>query len=508
VKLTLPAGISTDPLNYPRPDRMTFAFAPGKELLVYEGKVGITTALDVPADFAGSRVRIEAVMRYQACNDATCLPPATVQTELLVPVTVAVAVPTPIRPGSTSLAPRRAVGFDVGAWIAARGLLVTLLAVALLGLGLNLTPCVYPLISVTVAYFGMQGRERSARVTALALIYVLGITVSFSVLGVAAALSGGVFGAALQRPPVVIGIAVVLVALALSSFGLYQLRPPAWLMRRVGGAAHGAFGAFFMGLTMGVVAAPCVGPVVLGLLVFVGTRQSVWLGWQLFFALGLGMGVPYVALATAAGSLQRLPRAGEWLVWIERLFGVALLALAGYFVGPLLPKTLGRFLLPGLVGLGGIYLGFLDPSARRVRSFRSIQRVTGIIAAIVAVWLALPQRAESAIRWQPLEGSSLQTTRGDGRPAIIDFVADWCIPCHEMEGTTFTDPLVRKEAERFRMLKADITMETEETSALTDRYAVRGVPTVIFIDSSGAEVRRLVGYVGPEEMLGVMRSVR
>ena len=509
VKFVLPPGISTDTLNYPRPDRETFAFAPGKELLVYEGKVGMTTALNVPAEFPGHRVRIAATLRYQACNAATCLPPATADAELIVPVSATVAPPVPVAvPRSAAKTPPGVIGFDVGSWMSSHGLLVTWLAVVLLGLGLNLTPCVYPLISVTIAYFGTQARGRSTPVTALAVVYVLGITVSFSAVGVAAAFSGGMFGAALQRPVVLVFIATVLVALALSSFGLYQLQPPAWLMRRVSGSAHGAAGAFFMGLTMGIVAAPCVGPVILGLLIFVGAQQSVWLGLQLFFALGLGMGLPYLGLATAAGSLQRLPRSGDWLIWIERVFGLVLLGMAAYFVGPLLPKTVARLLLPGLIGIGGVYLGFVDRSGHGLRHFRSIQRLVGVGALVVSVGLVLPPRAESTIRWQALDGTSLTLARAERRPAIIDFVADWCIPCHEMENTTFSDPLIRAEAGRFTMLRADITLENEETTTLTDRYEVRGVPTVIFIDSTGTEVHRLVGYVGADEMLSAMRGVR
>ena len=505
VQLTLPPGVNADSLNYPKPDRKTFAFAEGKELLVYEGKVGMTTAIAVPADFAGTQVRIEAVMRYQACNDSTCLAPTSVNAEVLAPVT---ATPAPHAASAPDGPVASAgVGADVGTWINRRGLVVTLLLVMFLGLGLNLTPCVYPLISVTIAYFGSQGHHRSLRVAALAACYVLGITISFSVVGVAAALSGGIFGAALQKPPVLLFIAAVLVALALSSFGVYQLQPPAWVMRRVSGSTQGVAGALFMGLTMGVVAAPCVGPVVLGLLVFVGSQRNLWLGLELFAALGLGMGLPYLALAMAAGSIKALPRSGEWLLWIERLFGFMLLGLATYFIAPLLPLALKRLLLPALIFVGGTYLGFIDQSGRRVRYFRSIQRVTGIVAVLIAVWLAAPPPAESAIRWRAFDAASLEASRASGRPTVIDFIADWCIPCHEMERTTFANPDVRLEAERFAMLKADMTQENDDTSALVEQYQVKGVPTVIFIDSRGAEVHRLVGFTDADEMLGTMRTV-
>jgi thiol:disulfide interchange protein DsbD len=506
-RLTLPPGVSTDAIDYPQPDRKTFAFAHGKQLLVYEGQLAIRTALHVPADFSGTRIGVAAKLRYQACNDSTCLPPATASADLVVPVSATLSAPQP----AVVPAPAReqhAGAFDVSAWMSTHGLAVTLLVVALLGLGLNLTPCVYPLISVTIAYFGSQGRHRESRVAALAAVYVLGITTSFAVLGTLAALSGGVFGAALQKPPVLFAIAAILVALALSSFGVYHLQPPAWALRRVSGSVQGVFGSFFMGLTMGVVAAPCVGPVVLGLLLFVGSRQSGMLGLELFSALGLGMGLPYLALALAAGSIKALPRSGEWLVWVERFFGVVLLVLAAYFVAPALPKPVSHLLLPGLTAGGGLYLGFIDRSGIRMRYFSSIKRLVGIGAIVVAAWAVIPQRAESAIAWQPLEPMSLDAARSSGKPAVVDFVADWCIPCREMERTTFRDPQVRQQAERFAMFMADITSASERVDGLVDRYEVRGVPTVIVFDRSGSEVQRLTGYTGPREMAKAMRETR
>lgn len=503
VQVTLPPGVSTGTVTYPPPQRKTFAFAPGKELLVYSGTVVIATALDVPGDFIGTRVRAAATLRYQACNDTTCLPPTSATTELLMPISTRAAAPAVPAPAA-----RSGSKLDVGTWIAERGLLVTLLLVGLLGLGLNLTPCVYPLISVTVAYFGAYGHKRLVRMVALAVTYVFGITVSFSIVGVAAALSGGVFGAALQRPPVLIFIAAVLVALALSSFGLYQMQAPRWLLQPASATARGPFGAFFMGLTMGIVAAPCVGPVVLGLLLFVGSQQDVRLGFELFFALGLGMGLPYVALAVVAGSIKALPRSGDWLVWIDRLFGFMLLGLAGYFITPLVPPEIGRLLLPALIAAAGVYLGFIDRSGRRLPYFRSVQRVAGIAAVVVALWTAAPQSAESTIRWQPLNPAGIAAAHTAGQPAVIDFVADWCIPCHEMDASTFVDPDVQAEAARFAMFRADITQESAETAALVDQYEVHGVPTVIFLGSDGRELDRLVGYVGPDEMFDAMRRTR
>src|SRR6185437_234458 len=213
------------------------------------------------------------------------------------------------------------------------------------GLALNLTPCVYPLIGVTIAYFGNEGGG-NARLLGLALLYVFGIAITFSILGVAAALSGGLFGAALQNPFVLGAIALMLFALAASSFGLFSLQPPQWMMRRVGVARPGFIGALLMGLGMGVVAAPCIGPIVLGLLLAVERSRDPFFGVALFFTLAIGMGLPYIGLALAAGSIRRLPRAGEWLGWVEQLFGFILAGLALYFLDPVVPNRWISRLLP------------------------------------------------------------------------------------------------------------------------------------------------------------------
>ena len=394
----------------------------------------------------------------------------------------------------------------LGAWLAERGLLFTLAAVALLGLGLNLTPCVYPLISVTVAYFGGQARGRG-QIAGLAALYVLGIALSFSAVGLAAALSGGLFGAALQQPAVVLFIAGVMVVLALGSFGLYQLQPPAALMRRVGGAASGAAGALFMGLTMGIVAAPCVGPIVVGLLIFVGSRQDAWLGFLLFFVLALGMGSPYLGLAMAAGSIRHLPRSGEWLLWTERLFGCVLLCLAAYYVAPLLPAPIKPWLLPVVVALSGIYLGFIERAGRRLPYFKVLKAGVGLGMVAAAVWLGLPAATMHAITWERYEQQSRAAANGE-KPLLIDFAAEWCIPCREMDHTTYVHPDVVREAGRFHMVKADLTDENDVTAELMEKYQVKGVPTVILFSPQGDEAHRMVGYVGPDELLAAMRSVK
>jgi thiol:disulfide interchange protein DsbD len=353
------------------------------------------------------------------------------------------------------------------------------------------------LISVTIAYFGGQGGRR---VVGLSLAYALGIAITFSALGVTAALSGGLFGRALQQPWVLIAIAGLMAALAASSFGLYTFQPPPRLMQKIGGSTPGIAGALLMGLTMGIVAAPCVGPIVVGLLVAVGARGDAALGFALFFTLAVGLGAPYVALGVAAGSIGRLPRAGEWLVWVERLFGFVLLGLALWFVRPLLSPRVVEIVAAWLVFAAALVLGILDRQGSPVAIV--MKRSAGILAIAAAAWIAVPHRVPSgveAIRWTAFSADALAAARSERKPAVIDFRADWCLPCVEMEKTTFVAPGVAERASRFSMLRADITEMSKESEQTLTQYGVLGVPTTIFFGPDGAERRRMVGYIDADE---------
>ena len=245
------------------------------------------------------------------------------------------------------------------------------------GLALNLTPCVYPLIGVTIAYFGNQGGGGTRRILILALLYVAGIGLMFSAVGTVAALSGGLFGAMLENPYVLAAIAALMLVLAASSFGWFTLQAPTWMLQRAGTARPGYLGALAMGLGMGVVAAPCIGPFVLGLLLVVEHSRNALLGFAVFFVLALGMGLPYVVLALAVGSIRSLPRSGEWLAWIEHLFGFVLIGLALYFIDPLLPGRMATRLLPYYGAAAGIYLGFISPHGRQPRAFALFKLAVG-----------------------------------------------------------------------------------------------------------------------------------
>ncbi|HEX4210873.1 MAG TPA: Bax inhibitor-1/YccA family protein [Candidatus Binataceae bacterium] len=381
------------------------------------------------------------------------------------------------------------------------GYILGFLVVLFGGLALNLTPCVYPLIGVTIAYFGNQSAA-PRKVVTLALLYVLGIALMFSAVGVAVALSGGLFGAALENPYVLLTVAAMLLLLAASSFGLYSLQPPQWMMRRAGPARPGYFGAIVMGLGMGVVAAPCIGPIVLGLLLMVERSGSALFGFALFFTLAIGLGLPYIALALAAGSIRQLPRSGAWLAWVEQLFGFVLIGLALYFLDPLVPNRLITRMLPFYAAAVGIFLGFISPAGRHWRPFMIVRAILGTAAVIAFVWMAFHfNQTRPALKFVPYNSAVLADARNAHRPVVLDFSADWCVPCREMEKTTFTDPAVVKGARGFLLMRANLTADNPANQALTKHFNVQGVPTTLFIDATGQVRERRVGYIGPSDFL-------
>ena len=523
-ELTLVGGSFGAP-SYPEPVDMRLAFAGEESLLVYDGTVRISAESDRPPDGP-----VFAKLRYQACDEERCLPPRTIEA-LLAPAkggpgagTTAAAegsvgeqakapAPTGAPGGIEGDAGSRATDRQpwLARWLARASLPAAVAMTFVLGLGLNLTPCVYPLVSVTVAFFGHQARP-GLRSLPLSIAYVAGITLTFALLGTSAALFGGLVGAPLQHPVVPISLAALLVALAASSFGLFEIRAPSALMERFGRASGGVAGALLMGLTMGIVAAPCIGRVVLGLLLYVGAKRDAVLGFLLFLSMGLGMGLPYVLLAAAAGSIGSLPRSGEWLRWMNRLFGVILLGMALYFVAPLLPPGVARFALPTLLAVAGLNLGFLEPSGRNLRGFTRLRRGLGTAAIATAAWLGLASGlratpAGSGIRWEPLAVDSIDRAIASRRPTILEFGAEWCMPCGLMERTTFADAEVTREAGRFSMLQADVTENSPENEALLGRFGVLGVPTVIFFNAHGVEVDRVVGYVDSVRFTDLLRKV-
>jgi thiol:disulfide interchange protein DsbD len=494
-------GFKVGEVVYPPAQNISLAFARGQSLSVYTGRVEFGIPITPQINFNSTNARLSVEISYQACNDRECLRPSSVAKLFPLALIGAAGAQSRVHLDEAGLTKSRNLLADI---FSRRGNPTGFLVVLLAGLALNLTPCVYPLIGVTVAYFGYEGGG-PRKVVVLAVFYVLGIALTFSAVGVAGALSGGLFGAALQNPYVLGTIATMLLMLAAASFGLVSLQPPVWLMQRAGSARPGYAGALLMGLGMGVVAAPCIGPIVLGLLLMVQQSASAMLGFALFFTLAIGLGLPYVALALAAGSIRRLPRSGEWLAWIEQLFGFVLVGLALYFVDPLIAGRLITRILPYYAAGAGIFLGFVSRAGRTPQPFFVIRSALGIISVAVLVYLLNTARSSpTELRFRPFDPALLLTARAERKPVVVDFSADWCVPCREMEHTTFADPAVVRQASKFVWLNANLTAANPGNAALVKQFEVAGVPTTIFIDSNGIVRASRAGYIGPQEFLGYL----
>ena len=395
-------------------------------------------------------------------------------------------------------------------------LLWTLLGIFIGGMALNLTPCVYPMIPITVSFFG--GRTAEEQPSQIKLIlhgvcYILGLALTNSTLGVIAALTGGLMGSILQNPLVLTAVASVLVLFATSLFGLWELRMPRFLNQAAAKSYGGYFGSLFMGLTLGVVAAPCIGPFVLGLLTWVASIGSPTYGFIIFFVLSLGLGLPLFVLALFSGQLRRLPKAGGWMIWVRKVMGWVLVGMAAYFIRPVLPEPL-KVLLPIAVAVAaGLHLGLLDNNEAKSRTFPWLKAFVGIVCLVAAtIWAMTWVMRGPGVQWNDYSEEILKQAAAQGKPVIIDFYADWCVPCREFEELTFHDSEVVAQAkDEFIMIKVDVTTGGNTLhEKLLKRYDVKGVPTIIFLDPKGEERvdLRLVDYFPAKSFLGHMVEIR
>ena len=491
------SGFTLRDAVYPPGKEVKLGFSEGK-LSVYEGTVLIGATVEAGKGLAAGPAKARGTLRVQACDDKSCLAPESLPLEFAIE----------IGPGEAKTRHEEIfskISFSspsaptAGGGGAEEGLLATLLSIFLLGLALNLTPCVYPVIAVTIGFVGRQARSGGGRVF-LPLCYAAGIAVTFTTLGVVAALTGGAFGGLLQNRWVLLGLAALIAAFALSCFGLFEMNAPIWLLSKLGGGKAGPAGAMLMGLTMGVTAAPCVGPLILTLIVAVATEQSVTKGLVWFGTLSAGLALPYVFLGAFSGSVASLPKAGDWTDWVKKLLGFILLGVALWFANPLLPS---EWLLPGLAlicGAAGIWLAIFEKTGRGSRALWATRIAVLLVGVVGAGSLYARSRAEGLV-WREYEPKLLAEAAAARRPVFIDVTAKWCVPCRKMEETTFKDERVIEKARAFDLLRADVTdtgNPSESVREAFDRFGadMRGKkrldpPQLIFLDAEGKEISSL-----------------
>ena len=511
-------------------------FPKGKEKIDENfGKVevfyrSVTIRLPVERNASGV-LPLKLNVTSQGCADAgVCYPPQT--------QTVNVELPAPGSAAAASGAPVVVDGDESGNiadTLKHAGFWASLAFFFIAGLGLSLTPCVFPMIPILSGIIAGQGHKISrGRGFALSLTYVLGMALTYAAAGVAAGMTGTLLSAALQSPWVLGAFALVFVVLSFSMFGFYELQLPTALQSKLSdeaGHLQGGrgIGVFLMGVLSALIVGPCVAAPLAGALLYIGQTGDAVLGGTALFVMALGMGVPLIAVGTAGGSL--LPKTGPWMEAVKKGFGVLLLATAVWLVSPVIPPVVAMLAWATLLIIPAIFLHALDPLPPHARGWQRFWKGIGIVMLLTGAALLIGALAGSRDPLQPLAGLRGQAVAAESRklpfepvrsvteldsrlaavdrPVMLDFYADWCVSCKEMERFTFADPAVQAKLAGFTLLKADVTENTPDDKALLARFGLFGPPGIIFFAAGGKEVQgvRVVGYQEAASFLRTLEKV-
>ncbi|MGR1185846.1 protein-disulfide reductase DsbD [Aeromonas veronii] len=474
---------------------------------VYYQQVSIAVPLKEVGENATLRVR------YQGCTDGLCYPP----TDKLIDVAPLVTATTAsIADTAQSVAPVSQQD-QLAAALGNQGFWLSIVAFFALGLGLAFTPCVFPMYPILTGIIAGAGHRLSTgRAFLLSFVYVQGMAVTYTLLGLVVASAGLKFQAALQHPYVLIALSVMFVLLALSMFGLYTLQLPSSLQTRLSGLSNrqqggSVVGVAIMGMISGLVCSPCTTAPLSGALIYVAQSGDLWLGGAALYALSLGMGLPLLLLGTSGGKL--LPKAGAWMDVIKQLFGFALLAVPILLLSRLWSDqvTTLAWLGWGLLLCGYLYHHNQHQPHSVARSVRGFVLLLAMISAVVvgkdllqpatpaAITADASQTAPRFIRVKTLDDLKVQLAAARGKPVLLDLYADWCVACKEFEHKTFSDPAVRARFGQMVLLQADVTANDDADIELLNSLNVLGLPTLIFFDREGKELtgQRVTGFMGP-----------
>ena len=385
-----------------------------------------------------------------------------------------------------------------------------------LGYGLltALTPCVYPMIPITVSIFGARAGVPRGRALLLATAYVAGIATMFGTLGTTFGLLGRAFGTFLANPWVIWPLALFFFAMGLSMFGAFEVALPSGLqgrLSRVGG--RGFAGAFAMGLVAGIIAAPCTGPPLASLLAYVATTRNARWGFLLLATYGAGVGLPFWLLA---GFSMSLPKPGRWMEWVKSVFGIALFVAGFYYLKNVVPP-LARFgsgaprfalemaaLVLAGIGLGAVHASFYGPRGERLRKGLGVALAT--IGIFGATNYLLAPKGDVTLAWLSDEPRAVAAAHAAGRPLLVDFAASWCLPCREFEVKVFSRPEVATALQRFTLLRVDLTHEDDDPALglIKHKYGADTLPAIRIVSADGAVVGKTDELIPPERFLDLL----
>ncbi|HET7772805.1 MAG TPA: protein-disulfide reductase DsbD [Burkholderiaceae bacterium] len=551
-----PASVRLGPAQIP-PGKIKFDETFQKDVESHRGKLRIL----LPVQAADGAFTLKVTS--QGCADAgLCYPPMESVAKLSMKVAGASAGAAVPAAGASSApaaaeaaAPQGAVAAAesrIDAVLAQRNLWLGLLLFFGLGIALTFTPCVLPMIPILSSIITGQGAALTkTRGLALATAYVAGMAIIYTGMGVAAGLAGEGLAAFLQKPSVLFSFAGLLVLLSLSMFGFYELQLPAFLRDRLDAMSSrqqgGQFvGVFIMGALSAVIVGPCVTAPLASTLVFIAQSKDAVFGGAMLFAMALGMGVPLLLIGLGAGAL--LPRAGGWMEGVKRFFGVLILATALWMINPVIPSWLQMLAWAALLIISAVYLRVFDPLPEAASGWRRLFKGLGVLllaaGALQLIGLAsggrdvlqplahlraptlaaTPAPAGGSTAAPAAAGRSIKDeftrvktvdeldtaiamSAALGKPVLLDFWAEWCVSCKEMEKFTFTDPKVAARMREFTLLQVDVTANSEQDRALLKRFGLFGPPGIIFFAKDGKEIQgsRVIGFQNAERFLGSLQ---
>ena len=517
---------------------------------VYLGGIDLAVPL---SRGSASPTEITLVAKYQGCAErGICYPPQTQRIRLSLPALPGSTAASPAAvsaqpessmtpaidpPAAAALAPSEQ---DRIAAVLAGGKLWAI-AAAFFGFGLLLafTPCVFPMIPILSGIIVGHGHSITARKGfALSLVYVLAMALTYTAAGVLAGLFGANLQAVFQNPWILSAFALVFVLLALSMFGFYDLQLPSSLQSRIAAISNrqsggSLIGVGIMGLLSALIVGPCVAPPLFGALIYISQTGDALLGGFALFAFSLGMGAPLIAIGASAGRL--LPRAGAWMDAIKAVFGVALLGVAILLLERILPPAAAMALWGLLLICSAVYLGVLTHLPPDSSGWRKLWKGVGAFLLVYGTLMLMGAAAGGKDTLQPLRGviltsgsaeleptafqrikttadldHALARAKAAGRPVMLDFYADWCVSCKEMERDTFSDPAAIAQMRRFSLLQADVTANDDaDRTLMQDRFGIPGPPAILFFDSDGREVdrSRLIGFKPAAEFAAHLQEI-
>ena len=501
--LNLPKGIHIKKVLYPKPQKLQFSYS-DKKLYVYSGVINFYLFLRVEKTVSAGRYPIKIILKYQACSDEQCLPPN--QKEILTYIDV-FPLNKPIMEENSELFKdlyeQASDSYREGD-IFSKNIFLVLLLLFLGGLALNLTPCVYPIIPLTISFFSGY---KKGKPWFLASLFLLGIVITYTIIGVVSALSGAMMGSILQNPIVIIimvGIFFLLSLqmLGLKSFAIFEK------YRNIGAKYQsrlGPIGAFFRGLLIGIVGAPCIGPFTLSLILYVQKLQDPVIGALYFFVLSLGLGIPYFFLAVFTTAIKRLPRSGNWMSAVDKVFALIMWLLAVYYAKPLIGAALFPYFIFLVVFVWLVVSFYLEK--KQVGRFEKKNLIIIIFFGLIGIGYGfsnLKSKGTELLNWEMVRNDT-NITNIKYRPTLFLFTAKWCSSCDRLKKHTLNDKAVVDFLSSFRLYIVDITKAPKGVKKeLVDRFHIRGCPTIVCVN--GSKVVEIAGYLDPDKFLEKIKS--